>query len=205
MGSTHSAPEAGQHDEQWQDLTLTVSEVIARARSWLLYFVVGVFGPYLLLWGLPELPSKANLLPFVRFFVLSTLVFLVVYVISAILHEVLHVLAMVVVARAPIRSIRCGLQWRDGVAFVHTDEPMTLGVYRFVLVLPGFLLGFIPSIVGILIGSGWVTVYGFVMLVSSIGDIAILQLLRTLDADRLVRDHPRKVGCQVKKDFSTSR
>ena len=188
------------HPEEhpWQDLTLSTSEVIARARRWVLYLTVFIFGPFIFFWGTPPLPGTGEILPFTKTALTKAFVFLVVYLFSAVVHELLHALAMVLYARAPVRSIRFGLRWREGVAFVHTDEPMTIRAYRVVLAFPGVVLGLLPTFAGLGVGNGWLTFYGFIMLVSAVGDMAVLQLLQPFDADRLVRDHPREVGCQVR-------
>jgi len=46
-------------------------------------------------------------------------------------------------------------------------------------------------------GSGWLAGYSILMLAAASGDALILWILRSVSADRLVQDHPSKVGCTL--------
>ena len=74
---------------------------------------------------------------------------------------------------------------------------MTARAYRIVLVTPGLVQGVLPALIGLAAGWGWVTVYGWLMLASALGDAAMLAHLRPFPPDTLVRDHPEQVGCQI--------
>jgi hypothetical protein len=63
--------------------------------------------------------------------------------------------------------------------------------------MPGVALGLIPVFVGIAWEIGWITLYGFLMLISAIGDFTILWKIRSFSSDSLVVDHPSRVGCWV--------
>lgn len=182
----------------WADLTLSMQQVVHLAGRWLLPVTLLTFLPYLILWGLPDLPAWPGLWPAVSTLVVWTVIGLLVYAVSAVAHEVLHLLAMVVVARVPLSSLRFGMRLSEGVLYVHSDRAMSARAYRVVLLLPAVALGIIPAAVGIVQGRGWLLVYGYVMLISAIGDLLVLQLMRHVDARTPVRDHPQEVGCQVR-------
>lgn len=183
--------------QAWDDLTLPFDEVIRRAWRWTGLLAAVTLVPFVLLWGWPAWPSGVGWLALVGRGLLYAVVGLVVYAVSAVLHEGLHALAIATVGRVPWQEIQFGIRWREGVAYVHAGRPMTVQAYRAVLALPGLVQGVLPAAAGLLLGDGWVLLYGFVMLASAAGDLIMLRLLHPLPAHRLVRDHPDKVGCQV--------
>lgn len=160
-------------------------------------FTVLALVPVLVVHGLPDLAWPASILGALLDGLLWTLIAVFVYAVSAIVHEGIHVAAMLVLAGAPISSIRFGFRPREGVLYVHTSRPMSARSYRGVLLLPAILQGFLPLAYGTVAGTGWLVLYGYVMLVSSVGDFAVYRLIRHLDSNDLVRDHPTGVGCQV--------
>lgn len=181
----------------WRDLTLSLEQVMAVAWRMLWRIGLATFAAYVLLWGWPALPAPDAWPAFAARVLLQGLAFLGVYLVSAVLHEGLHAFAMVAFARISPRAIRFGLRLREGVAYVHAAAPMTARAYRAVLVLPGLVQGVVPLAAGLALGSGWLTLYGYVMLVSAAGDVAVFMLLRPLAPGERVIDHPQAVGCRV--------
>lgn len=196
-GSTISSGSSVQQGGVWRDLTLSLDEVVVMAGRWMLYMAVLILVPYLLYWGVPGLPGMGSWLWRLGVLWLHVAMFVLVYLANAVVHELLHAAAMLVVARVSWRSIRFGVRWRQGVAYVHTDQPMTVQAYRVVLLLPGVVQGALPALIGLWIGSGWLTLFGYVMLVSSMGDFVMVQRLHRYGAHLLVRDHPVEIGCQI--------
>lgn len=194
-----TAPQPLLENDGWRDRTLELDELMPMAWRWMGYMTVGVFVPYLLLWGFPGWPAWDDIGTLLWRGLLYSALAVVIYAISAVVHEGLHALAMMLFAGVPWSSIRFGLRLREGIAYVHTDRPMTVRAYRSVLVVPGLLQGVVPIVVGWLIGSGWLTIYGYVMLTAAVGDIAMLHLMRDLSSNTLVKDHPVKLGCLVKE------
>lgn len=181
----------------WEDRTLTIDQLIRMAGRWLPTMTALSILPYVLIWGFPSLPHWSGVGDAILAVLAWTLIGLGVYAVSAIVHEGLHVAAMLVMARVPMKSLRFGVRPSEGVLYVHSDCPMSAAAYRVVLLLPFFLQGLLPAAAGTLLGVGWLVVYGYVMIVSAIGDLAVLQLIRDLDRKARVRDHPQEIGCQV--------
>ena len=50
---------------------------------------------------------------------------------------------------------------------------------------------------GITTGNGWLLYYGLLMTISAVGDLFILLAVRSLEPNRLVFDHPKRIGCWV--------
>lgn len=191
-------------EKEWADLTLTIHQVLYLAGRWLPALTVLSFGPYLIIWGLPGLPIWPGVWETFSNSLLWTFAALLIYAASALVHEALHLVAMLVVARVPASSLRFGMRLSEGVLYVHSDRSMSARAYRIVLLLPAIALGLLPAAVGTIQGRGWLVAYGYVMLVSAIGDLIVLQLMRHVDARTHVRDHPDEIGCQVRISPSLS-
>lgn len=193
-----TAPTPLSETDGWRDLTLEIADLMPRAWRWMGYMTIGAFVPYLLLWGLPAWPGWDQLGTLLLKGVLYFGLAIIVYLISAVIHEGTHAAGMMLFAGVPWSSITFGMRLREGIAYVHTDQPMSVRAYRSVLALPGLLQGILPILAGWTWGSGWLTIYGYVMLTAAVGDIAMLHLMRDLSSDTLVKDHPVKLGCMVK-------
>lgn len=181
----------------WRELTLSIEEVARRGLRWLPAMTIGAFIPYVIVHGF-QLPALPESLWNAAFAVLMwTTIAVVVYGVSALLHEGIHVAAMVLFAGARPSSIKFGFRPREGVLYVHTDRPMSARAYRAVLLLPALVQGVFPIVFGTAWEMGWLVLYGYVMFVSAIGDLAVYQLIRPLDSHDVVRDHPTGIGCLV--------
>jgi hypothetical protein len=72
--------------------------------------------------------------------------------------------------------------------------------YRRIVALPAFVLGIIPVCAGTVSGVGWLTLYGFLMLVGAGGDFVIFWKLRNVPPNAYVLDNPERAGCWVFSD-----
>lgn len=174
----------------WEERTLEIEDVMRRAIPASLWMALVTLVPYVALYGFPW-PDSAGLF-FARLFL-----FIIAYLVGIIIHELLHIVAMLLFGRVPLRSITWGHRLREGVLYVHSSEPMSAGAYRGVLVLPGIVTGIVPAVAGVVVGNFWITFYGWVMMTSAIGDIEVLRLMRGLPGDVRVQDHPEEVGLLI--------
>lgn len=189
MDSTEPLATPSVPAEGWDDRTLTVGEVWRYLARILPLVVVVTIGVHALAWGAPGYGDDL--------LVGGPWIGILVYLLSVVVHEALHVAAMVAFG-VPVRTIRVGSRLREGVVYVHAGRDLTVGPYRVVLLLPALVLGVVPTVAGLVAGSWAWTLYGFVMLISAAGDFAVIDRLRGLPPGTVVRDHPEKVGCQVR-------
>jgi hypothetical protein len=155
-----------------------------------------VLGLYCLLWGTDSLLTAT--MYFRHLYIVIPL-----FLLSVVVHEALHWLGYVAFAHLPWKSVRPGFDLRSFSAYVHADSPVRVSAYRALVALPGVILGLMPAVIGIAIGNGLITMYGFIMLVGACGDLVILWKIRRVLTGALVVDHPSRAGCWVltgKKD-----
>jgi hypothetical protein len=168
--------------------TLTVEEVLRVLLRGLPVLTLATVGLHLVIWGWPSASAQG--------WVQATLWMLAAYVVAVVVHELLHILPMLL-AGIRLSELRFGVRWREGVVFVHGGRPVSARAYRIILATPGVVLGVLPVGYGLAVGNAFATVFGFLMLVSAVGDWAVLRLIRDLDPSEMVTDHPREVGCVV--------
>jgi len=60
--------------------------------------------------------------------------------------------------------------------------------------MPLIVMGIIPSIIGLIIGNGGILSFGIIFTLAACGDIIALYMLRKLDNNIYVSDHPKKMG-----------
>lgn len=177
------------HEQGWEDRTLTMPEVwryLLRVIAWMFVLTIGL---HALLWGWPTWADPL--------LVGGLWIGIGVYLASIVVHELLHIVAMLAFG-VPVRSIRIGARLREGVVYVHAGQDLTVWPYRVMILLPAIVLGIVPGVAGLVTGSWAWTIYAFVMLISAAGDFAVLDRLRGLPSRTVVRDHPEAVGCRVR-------
>jgi hypothetical protein len=121
--------------------------------------------------------------------------FLLLLLLSIVVHELLHGLGFVLAGRVSWRELKFGLKW--GVAYAHCKVPLSARAYRVATALPGIVLGLLPGLLGLALGNAWLTVYGALLSASALGDVLILWLLRSVPGEARVLDHPSEPGCQM--------
>jgi Putative zincin peptidase len=124
-------------------------------------------------------------------------VFLPMFVVLVLLHEAIHWISFLVFGKVDKKYCKLGFQWRTITPYAHCSVPMKASVYRISLFLPILLLGIIPSFYAIISGLSWLLVYGIVFTITGGGDFIILWLMRKVEKDRFVKDHPSRCGCEL--------
>jgi Protein of unknown function (DUF3267). len=164
---------------------------VARAQV-LALVITGIFAlltllPHVLIWGALEasLISPMNGFLFVGLFIAGVVV-----------HEGIHGLGYAW-GGAAWAEIEFGFNWSGFAPYAHCTAPLRCGPYQWAIVLPGFVLGALPSAVGLIAGHWGTTLFAFAMLAAAGGDGLLLWTLRHVPQGAWVQDHPRKMGALV--------
>ena len=143
------------------------------------------------LWGKNALtPAREEIAQQLTLF--ATLVLLGIF-----LHELIHGVAWAYFGKKSLKTIHYGINWKVLSPYAHCREPLPVWVYRLGAVLPGIILGFIPALIGILTGNGWIFLYGLIFTVAAGGDLVVLWLLRHQESHEWVLDHESRAGCHL--------
>jgi hypothetical protein len=114
-----------------------------------------------------------------------------------VIHELIHGLSWVIFGRKPFSAIKFGFQWKTLTPYAHLKEPVEVNAYRLGAFLPGFILGILVYILGLVFGNGDLFWFSLVHTSSAGGDWLILWLIRHVKAGMQVEDHPTNAGCYV--------
>ncbi|MGM0504820.1 MAG: metalloprotease family protein [Bacteroidota bacterium] len=87
-----------------------------------------------------------------------------------------------------------GVKWKHLTPYCHCKEPLKVKHYKVGGAMPLLVMGIIPSIIGLIIGHGGFLSFGIFFSWAAGGDIIALYLLRKLDNNIYVSDHPEKMG-----------
>ena len=128
--------------------------------------------------------------------------FIVLMILGVFLHELIHGFTWSLLGGKPISALHFGFKWKSLTPYAHMREPIPLHAYRWGAIMPVILLGFIPYGTGLLLGSPFWILYGWLFILAAGGDLVIVWLLRNESGDVLVQDHPSRVGCLVIQEDS---
>lgn len=172
------------------DVSFSMGQATAVAVGLTPIIAVVVLGAYYLIWGTDSLLAATS-----HFRHLEILI--PILLVSIVVHEGLHWMGYVGFGHLSWKTLRFGFNVRSLAAYVHSNSPVSISAYRRLVVLPGIVLGVVPACIGIGGEVGWITLYGFLILIGASGDLAILWKIRRVSPDSLVVDHPSRAGCWV--------
>lgn len=117
------------------------------------------------------------------------------FILLIVAHELVHAIGWKLTSGLPWRRFRFGVMWRVLAPYCHAKDPMALTPYRIGAVLPLFVTGVLPWLVGLIQADATLTIVGALLISGAIGDIYVLWVLRGLPTNALVQDHPSRAGC----------
>lgn len=124
-------------------------------------------------------------------------IILIVVLFSAIIiHELLHGITWSINAKSHWKSIDFGVVWKSFNPYCTCIEPLSRRAYILGSMMPGFVLGIIPSIVSLFTGDFILLVFGIMMILCAGGDLFILIMILKSKANdtALFLDHPTQIG-----------
>jgi hypothetical protein len=143
------------------------------------------FLPFVLIWGYDTFNAGKEI--FFNYF-------LIILLGGIIIHELLHGLTWGIFASNGMKSIKFGMKWKYLTPYCHCKEPLKVKHYKLGAAMPLIVLGIVPSIAGLIIGHGGVVTFGILFTFAAGGDMIALYMLRKLDNNIYVSDHPKKMG-----------
>lgn len=124
------------------------------------------------------------------FTLFTALLLLTGYIILIILHEFFHLFGFRLFGNVPWKQMKVGVNLKLGIAYATTDKLMTNKAIRKALLLPFWLTGVVPALVGLSIGSGILIILAAFLIGGAAGDFAMYKELKKLPDDWLVKDDP---------------
>ena len=125
------------------------------------------------------------------------IVLFVAAVVGIVVHELIHGITWACFARRGWKSISFGIIWKYLTPYCHCDEPMHIRPYQLACLMPCFVVGVIPSIIALFIGSLPLLFWGIFFIAAAAGDIWMAWLLTKENPESLVLDHPSEAGFYI--------
>ena len=118
-------------------------------------------------------------------------------IVGIVVHELIHGITWACYAKSGWKSISFGVMWKLLTPYCHCDEPMHIPGYMMGAMMPCIVLGVIPAIVALFIGSLPMLAWGIFFIAAAAGDIWMTWLLTKEDRKCLVLDHPSEAGFYI--------
>lgn len=122
---------------------------------------------------------------------------LLVMIPGAVVHEMLHGLTWAAFCKHGLSSVKYGVHWKMLTPYCHCTEILPLRPYILGGMMPGLVMGLLPTIAGLILGHIYVFAFGLLFTIAAGGDMIILWMLRHTSKHDLVQDHPDLIGCIV--------
>jgi len=124
--------------------------------------------------------------------------FLYIFIFGIILHELLHGLTWLFFIKGNFKSIKFGL---NGLTpYCHCKAPLKAKHYKLGGAMPLIIMGLIPLFAGFITGNGFYLLLGIFFTITAGGDIISLLMLRKINNNQLVFDHPDKLGFYIESE-----
>lgn len=176
--------------ENRKEYTLELGKVNLYAIFLILPITVLYLIPFILIWDYQTFESGRK--EFVQYFV-------VVFILGIIIHEFLHGITWAIFAKKGFKSIKFGIN--SFTPYCHCKEPLKVKHYRLGGAMPLIVMGIIPGIAGLILGDGLYLAVGIFFSWAAGGDIIALFMLRKMDKNTMVSDHPDKMGFYIENQL----
>jgi hypothetical protein len=181
-------------EQDKNDLSISMGMANLYSLAFIIPLAIIELGLYYLIWGHGSMDLAVQAVA--RHFRWYVLFFLI----GIIIHEAIHGVTWMVAGRKSLKTIRFGINIRALTPYAHCNEPLAIRVYRLGTLMPGLLLGIVPYLFGLLSGNGGIMLFGLLFTVAAGGDALVLWIIRKEKPERLVLDHPTRVGCLIAEE-----
>jgi hypothetical protein len=122
---------------------------------------------------------------------------IIILLLGMIVHELIHGITWSLYTKNGFKSIKFGILLKMLTPYCHCKEPLKVKHYMTGAIMPAIILGFIPAVLSIVLGSVFLLVFGIFFTMAAIGDFMIINLIRKESSNSMVLDHPSEAGCYI--------
>ncbi|MBU2950433.1 DUF3267 domain-containing protein [Tamlana agarivorans] len=167
---------------------------IEKANWFALLFMLLTSAPvvlvYYLVWGSLKLALEPKDFSII-------FIFLFVAFVSIVIHELIHGAIFAYFSEDKWKSVKFGVLWAKLTPYAHCRTPLFVNQYMLAVVMPGVILGILPVIIGLSIGSLPFLYYGLLMIMAAAGDFLIFVLLLKMPKGKKILDHDSEMAFYV--------
>lgn len=173
-----------------EDLSVPITSAYVYMLPIVVPIIAGMIAGHILIWGGEDFFDGLNQLAQLQ----SAIPVLFVGIPT---HEFIHALTWVLFGDISFKEIIFGFDWKGLAPYAHAKVPLKARAYRLGAVMPALVMGGLPYLIGITTGWGWFTTFGIFYVFAAGGDLVVLWLLRKVNGEARVEDHPTRAGCYV--------
>lgn len=129
----------------------------------------------------------------------NTLLCLLSILALTVVHELIHALFYSFACENGFKNIEFGIVWEMLTPYCTCAEPMNKKGYLIALLMPGLILGVLPSFIAVFSGNVSLFALGILMILGAGGDLLIffMVLKGHFSKEAVFLDHPFEVGTVV--------
>lgn len=116
--------------------------------------------------------------------------FIIGYIVLILLHEVFHLIGFRLFGRVPWKKMLIGVNLKLGVAYATTQIPISNRAMQSALLLPFWMTGIIPAVLGLWLGNGTLLGLAGLLIGGAAGDFAMYKELKQFPSNWLIKDDP---------------
>lgn len=173
-----------------QDLSMPLERVMVIAIGLMIVLIFMLFFIFYLIHSLRGFVDKEAI------FILS-MAFLPVFIIGVMLHELIHGLSFVIFGKVPFKKVKFGFDNQSMSPYAHCEVPLKALVYKVSVLMPALIMGIVPSIISFVSGNIYFLAFGAIFTAAASGDFIVFWLIRKVENNALVEDHPENAGCYI--------
>ncbi|HAK43025.1 MAG TPA: hypothetical protein DCM59_10425 [Clostridium sp.] len=110
------------------------------------------------------------------------------------LHELIHGITWAAFCEKKWEAIGFGIEWSMITPYCCCNEGLKLNEYALGCAMPTIIVGFLPYIIGLILGNYLFALFGVFHILGGGGDAYILWLIRR-EKNAIIVDYPYLVGC----------
>jgi len=122
------------------------------------------------------------------------ILFLISILLGIVIHELLHGIIFSLYAENGFKDVKFGFNLKAFAPYAHCKVPLKRNQYILAVIMPGLVLGVLPSIIFLVNGNIIWFSWSLLFIVTAIGDLMIFFKLLFINKTLKVKDHPTKVG-----------
>ena len=130
-------------------------------------------------------------------YLIDCLIIVLAFFVGIVLHELIHAVSWMIAGKINRKDIKFGIMWKTLTPYCHCTQPMKIKHYIIGALMPAIIIGFIPLIIGYLLGNFMWFLVGFFFIIGAIGDFMVVNILRDEKPNDYAQDHPSEAGCFV--------
>lgn len=203
--NTINSPQTS-HPEGFESYTMEKKTIdLGKANGYALLSIIPItllnIIPYYLIWGRLisiSVLKEVHPLAIMGYCFLSIFIMLI----GIVFHELIHGVTWSLYTKKGFKSMKFGILKEYLTPYCHCKEPLKVRVYSIGAIMPAIILGFIPSIIAILLGNFGLLLFGIFFTVSAMGDFMIIYLIYKEDKETWVQDHPSEAGYYLLKELN---